>query len=189
MESTSFLPSQRSACNDPGAAEDPHGVDDDTWPPIDEQHDVGQECAFIHYNKCTFRGPTASKESRQASRRMSVGELGAANLGAALQTSLLVLRQLKVISRLRWPMRISTAMVEESAQRSSTTRLMQSRYWKRELQEGVGQSRCGWPVGLAGAGRCCSHTNQQILRCSSLPSRESLASRCCSSRVSSHSRA
>lgn len=50
-----------------------------------------------------------------------------------LHMSLLKPRQVIVISRLLGPMRISTAVGEESAHLSSTTRLIQSRYWNKEL--------------------------------------------------------
>lgn len=53
-----------------------------------------------------------------------------------LQMSRLKPRQVSVISRRLTPIRISTAVGDESAQRSSTTRLTQSRYWNKELRVG-----------------------------------------------------
>lgn len=57
-----------------------------------------------------------------------IGVLSKAFLIELLQISLLKPRQVNVISLLLMPIKISTAVGDESEQRSSTTLLIQSRY-------------------------------------------------------------
>lgn len=62
-----------------------------------------------------------------------MGDFRIGILKEPLQISLLKALQVIVISRRLTPIRISTAVGEESAHLSRTTRLMQSRYWNKEL--------------------------------------------------------
>lgn len=57
-----------------------------------------------------------------------IGMLSALRAAEPLQMSLLKPRQVRVISRRLTPIKISTAVGEESAHLSSTTLLIQSRY-------------------------------------------------------------
>ena len=65
----------------------------------------------------------------------STGRFSTVSAKDPLQISLLKPLQVNVISRLLTPMIISTAVGDESEHRSSTTRLIQSRYWNKELGE------------------------------------------------------
>lgn len=62
-----------------------------------------------------------------------IGELTMACFREPLQMSLLKPLHVNVISRRLIPMMISTAVGDESAHLSKTTRLMQSLYWNKEL--------------------------------------------------------
>lgn len=70
------------------------------------------------------------KVTKVASRVAASTVIGLAKMvaSAPLQRSLLKPRQVMAISRRLMPMRISTAVGDESAHLSSTTRLIQSRY-------------------------------------------------------------
>lgn len=76
------------------------------------------------------------KNEANSASAVSTGQLSAldAIARAPLQMSRLNPRQVSVISRRLAPISTSTAACDESAHRSSTTRLMQSRYWNNELQ-------------------------------------------------------
>ena len=69
----------------------------------------------------------AASETRPSNRGLE------ASAAAPLHKSRLKPRQVRTISRRRKPIRTSTAAGDESAHRSSTTRLMQSLYWNSEL--------------------------------------------------------
>ena len=83
-----------------------------------------------HRHTCRLRvSRPASSEAAQTSSGLEPSR----ELRAPLHRSLLKLRQVMNNSRRRAPIRMSTAAGDESEQRSSTTRLMQSLCWSSEL--------------------------------------------------------